>query len=171
MNQMKTSFDILHWLAAPAVIPGLIDRGVVTQEEMEEAAYDYHDFLTELEKEWPPERIKEWVVEEKRRHYQNTAKYIQKLELDNRDARVRGVSYKEREKTFTAKMATARKVLAQVKQEGLDVKKQTFAVRELVSPLDVPFIESQGFEKHIRYKGLGHLALSPTPLALSPAKV
>src|SRR5690606_20039417 len=96
---------------------------------------DCWDALDELEKEWTPERLKEYVLARMRERYQRTAKYVQQLELENKDARMRGVSYKDRT-SFTAKIKTGLEVLRQYTQEGKEAKRKTYRIRDMVVPLD-----------------------------------
>jgi len=133
-----------------------IQHGLVEAEELEAISTAYQAFLDELEKEWPPERIKEHLLEKKRVQYQKAARYIQQLELSNRDARVKGVSYKVRQATHK-KIEVGHRVLAIYKAEGLAMKHQTFGgVRDYIQPADMRFIQEGGFQKHLEYAVFGY---------------
>ena len=149
----------LVWLEAPEIAGLAIERGLVGVDTLLDTKQYFEAFLKELEAVWSPTTIKEYLLEEKRRQYQQTVKHITKLELENRDARVRGDSYKARE-SFTVKIRTGHQLLREIKQQATEYKQWTFGVRDVVKPLDVPFVQREGFEKHLRYAVLGQFGLS-----------
>lgn len=132
----------------PEVIGTLIANSLVDVEEAQEAQTAFESFVTELEKEWSPERIRDHVLSQMRDKYVRAKKYLAKLELDNRDARVQGLSYKDRQ-TFTVKIKGGDLALKEITSRGEQYKKENFSVREIVSPLDMPVIQKQGFEKYL----------------------
>lgn len=146
------NLEHIFWLQAPDLIGGLIERGEATFEDMEQANTNYKDFIFYLEKEWPPERIKAYVVQKKREQYAKTKKYIEDLELKNRDARVAGVGFKERQEKYVKKIGIGERVLAQYAEEGKALKNETFSVSSLVTPLDMGVIKKDGFEKYLYYR-------------------
>lgn len=109
---------------------------------------DYVAFVEELEAQWPPERIKALVLEHKRKMCEKILAEIKQLELDNKEARIRGVSYKDRQ-SFTAKIKVRRTVFNWVREEGLQAKRGTFYAREFATPDFVPLIQKYGFEQRI----------------------
>jgi hypothetical protein len=137
-----------YLLTAPDLIHLFVEEGLTTVEEMEEANVAYNEWFAELEKEWPPERVKEAVLSLMRERYQKTALYIKKLELDNRDARVRGVSYKERQKNHH-RIEVGTRVLKEYAEEGKAAAKVTFTVKDMVTPLDMDQVQKEGFEKYL----------------------
>lgn len=140
----------LVWLEMPEQVSMAIERGLVTFEDMEAAQNEYHAFIAELEKEWTPEKIKEWVLASYRAKCEWGLKRVKELELENRDARVKGMSYKERTEKYTKKIDAGRRVFEQWRQEGIHAKGVTFTVKDLVKPLDVPFIQARGMDRHLR---------------------
>lgn len=155
MKKMTTLTSSLLFLQQPETIEVGITYGLVTAEELEDAQHQFAAFISKLEEEWPSDKIKEYVVQKKRERYQSTARFIQKLELDNRDARVRGVSFKDRQ-SFTVKINIGHKVLKDLQKEGNDAKRHTYPVRQLVGPLDMQFIQEMGFEKWLNHNIIGY---------------
>lgn len=141
----------IFWLDAPDLIGGLIERGTLKMEDMEQANIDYKDFVFYLTKEWPDARLKEHVLEQKRQQWARAAKYIQDLELKNRDARVAGVGYKERDEKYGKKIKVGHRVLEEYKREGQELKKKEFSVASLVRPSDMQTIQKDGFEKYLYF--------------------
>lgn len=144
---MKTSSDTLFWLEFDLARQG-IEHGYVDAEALLQAKEEYEAFLQQLEEEWPAERIKAHVVEHRRKQYVSTKAYIEKLENQNRDARVQGVSYAERKPT-SDKIALGQKVLADIVTQGNEAKRATYGVRYIVQPTDMPRIQEKGFEHHL----------------------
>lgn len=157
----------LMLLTYPDVIPGLIERGTVGELEMEELSVEYRKFLGALISEWPHERIKEWVLAAKRVEYQRSVRHIKKLELDNRDARVRGVSFKERQRYHRLiEIGYAR--LDAIRKEGIAAKTVTYSALDYVQSFDMATIKARGFEKHLEYAIFGYpQVFSQTPCALT----
>lgn len=141
----------IFWLEAPDLIGGLIERGTLTMDAMIEANINYRDFIFHLEKEWPPERIKNYLIGQKREQYVKAKEYIAGLELKNRDARVAGVGFKERQEKYTKKIAVGEKVLEEYVKEGKALKGMAFSVSGMVSPLDMGTIQKDGFEKYLYF--------------------
>lgn len=146
---MKTLLSNLVLLDNNNLLPTAVGNGLTSVEEIQDTKNNFEYFLCELEKEWTPERIREVVIQKRRNDYQSTARLIQKIELDNRDARVRGMSYKDRESTFTVKLTIGKQLLQNIKQKAYEDKKRTYILRELISPVDMPFIRQEGFEKFL----------------------
>lgn len=154
---MKTlTFDKLVFLENPQGVDFAVKHELCTVDDLEDAKGKYETFLRSLEQEWPPERIREYVVQDLRNRYQQTARFIQKLELDNRDARVRGVSYKDRQ-SFTAKIKIGHDLVRKIQKAGTEAKRANYHVRSMVRPTDTPLIFRDGFEKHLQYTVLGGL--------------
>lgn len=140
----------LVWLELPECVSTAIEQGLTSFEAMEDTAKEYEAFLQELEKEWTPDKLKEWLLATTRNKCEWALKKIQELELGNRDARVKGMSYKERTEKYTKKIDAGRRVFEQWKQQGLQFKRGTYTVRDVVKPTDVPFIQERGMERHLR---------------------
>ena len=154
-TNMTPSLKAIHCLQAPDLLPSFLEAGHVSLEEMEEAQTWFNDFRAGLEKEWPATRIKEWRLERKRTLYSKAKKKVADLELTNRDARVRGESYKER-KRYTDQLNLGNTVLALLASEGTELKTSVpIAVHDLVTPYDAGYILKYGFEEYLRAK-FGH---------------
>lgn len=127
-----------------------IELGVLTLEEAEDAQTRYDAFIAMLESEWPPDRLKEYVIDVKRNRYNWVAKKIQELELKNKDERIRGVSFKDR-KHYSSKIDVLQKMLEETKQQGIECGKKSFTVKQFVTPLSTDFINKHGFALHLKY--------------------
>lgn len=149
-NAMKTSFNKEHVMLL-GMEDVAISTGVASVEDMQQARKDYNAFIYELAQEWPPERLKEYVLQQLRDKYASAAKYLQKLEVDNRDARARGVSYKEREKTFTAKIRGGHEYIRELKKRGQEAKTWDYTLSGWVGPMDAAYVQEHGLEKHLKY--------------------
>lgn len=143
------SFNALAWIEDHGVALIGMEHGFVTSEELIGAAYAFEEFMRELEAEWTPEKLKEWVVARKREEYQRTAQYILTLEERNRDARANGQSYVNR-KELTARIKTGRRLLQDIKQAGKEAKAKTYTLRDYVDPTDMPKIQKNGLEQHLK---------------------
>lgn len=148
MNQ-TSSFNFLFLELEGEGIAKAIELGAVTLEEMEATRNAYDAFIEKLEQEWPSERLKEFVLTRKREGCKWAVKKIEALELENRDARVKGVSFKERQ-TYTTKINALKKLFSEYREQGIYWSKQTPHVIQFAKPVDVEFIQSRGFETHLK---------------------
>lgn len=134
----------------------MVEKGETTYDAIAEANRKYWKFVESIEEEWPPKRIAEWMLEQERRHYKFYRKRRGEVELENRDARQRGMSYKERQK-YARQLVALDRLMVQSEENGkrLAWDLQTgFVVtmaRLFIGPLDVDFIHSRGFEAHLKY--------------------
>lgn len=153
LKKSTTSYNpnILFLELGPEAITKSIEGGVFTYDEMVQAREDYATFLDELVQEWTPDKTKAFVLNEYRRKCEWALKKIGELEIENNDARRRGVSYKERQ-TFTAKIDTLRKMFADHKAAGLKYKNKTIKATDFVTPGDVKLIREWGYEKWLKYR-------------------
>ena len=138
--------EVLVWLTDPALA---IKHDFATPEDLEDAAESYRTFLSELDREWPSERVRDLALAYKREQYAKAAKYIIELELKNKDARAAGLSFKEREEKYAKKIRTGHKVLQEYKAEGLTIKTQQFLASQYVKPTDMLTVIREGFEKYV----------------------
>lgn len=134
----------------PDLIPTLIEHGAVTMEGAQEAQNAFSEFVKGLEGTWTPDAIKKHVLEQMRAKYLRAKKYLEKLELDNRDARVQGVSFKDRQ-AITKKIAGGQISLKEIAKRGEEYKHSTFTVKDIVTPLDMGYIQKEGFEKYLEF--------------------
>ncbi len=147
-----TSSNLIY-LEVPQAIPLLIEAGELTLEEAEAAQTLYDAFREKLDAEWPPARTKEFMLSLARAKCQFAIDKIKAIELENLDARKRGVSFKERQK-FSTSIDVLRKMFEDHKKQGLEWKKlpeASFRASLYVKPLDVALIEEKGFEHHLKY--------------------
>lgn len=133
----------------PDAVALMVQHELVDPQDAIDAQEAFNTFLDELEKEWSPERIKEHLLSEMRAKYARAKKYLSKLELDNRDARVAGMSYKERQ-TFTVKIRGGQEALKDYVRRGDEIKKTEYTVRTLM-PLDMPYVQKEGYEKYLGF--------------------
>lgn len=110
---------------------------------------DYIGTVIPLEEEWPSERLQQYILAELRESCQWALKKKQELELDNRDARMLGVSYKER-KAFTVKIEALDMLFAKWRARGIEYSKKKVKVSDLVRTEDLSYIHTLGFEWHLR---------------------
>ncbi len=165
MTHLEHNSEAFAWLDEPSFA---IEHNFVSAEEMEGAAIAYREFLCELDKEWPPERVKELALGLKREQYARAARYILDLELKNKDARTAGVSYKEREEKYAKKIRMGHRVIQEYKEEGKAMKSQDFVASSHVAPLDMESVKRDGFEKYLVNTGLfGYPQVGPKDLTLT----
>lgn len=164
----STNAAHLAWIDDPLTAT---QHGIATKEELMTAFIAWRDFMFVIRAEWTPARLKEWLLQHKRDLYAAAARSLQAVELENKDARIKGVSFKERTTTFTAKADKLRRIAHGIKQDGLAVKKATFDIETYVQPEDMPAILEGGMEKHLKYALFGYPHQGLAPLALSPVKV
>ena len=145
---MNKFSNILPWIHSPETVSIAIQNGIGSSEEFQEAMSHCDTFRTELDREWTCERIRDFLVEKKREAYKDTAILVNKLELQNRDARVKGVSFKER-KTFIEKIATGHRLAIDIQKEVHQIKRGQYKASTMVSPIDYPVIQEQGFDKYL----------------------
>lgn len=132
----------------PEALSTMVSYEMASVEEIESVKRQYELLLTEIEKEWTPKRIKDFIVERKRWLYKRSAELIQKTELENRDARMKGVSYKDR-KRFTSKIKAGYSYVADIKKAAHEAKIRNYEVRSLIRPRDVSLVERFGFQGYL----------------------
>jgi len=119
--------------------------GLITKEEVETASTQYRSFLGELDREWPPNRVKDWVINFKRERFKRVATNLQNTEFENSNQRVKGISYSQRKRN-NDKLKFGIKYLNRLKKDGLEAQKGTYNVSNIVQPMDVPTILEKGLE-------------------------
>ncbi len=126
-----------------------VEAGLCTFEEIDKMSDEFETFSYGIEKEWPPSRIKEFVIQHHRDTYAKCGKMIGDVELENRDDRVKGVSFLERKK-HTDKMKMLYDHATRSAKRGIDAKALIYDVRVMVEPTDMIFIERSGFEAFVK---------------------
>lgn len=106
---------------------------------------EYLEFLVDLDQQYPPEKLKEMVLTELRRSYRQAGLRLKELEAENRNARIAGMSYKDRQ-SFTEKLKAGQRVAKELKDLANHVKANPPDIFKMVTPLDAPRIQERGFE-------------------------
>lgn len=140
----------LYWASTAEDIDLGIKHGFTTMEKVEAVLAEWKDFMEKLEQEWPPERLKEWINAYYVNRYKSTQEFIEKLETKNRDDRVRGVSFKDRE-PLSKKISVGGKVLADIKAQAEQAKKYNYNVHNFVELVDMPYVKARGFEAQLKH--------------------
>jgi len=148
------TFSYLQALESEADALVLATNGLIDPNKLEEYRQRAQEKITALASEWTPQRIKDFLLEEKRNQHKTIAKKITQIERENYDARAKGVSYKDRQ-TFTVKLAEAKKLLVRVRQEGAEISRKHYTVETLISPTLLPSVEKRGFTTFLREDVLG----------------
>jgi len=126
-----------------------VKEGLVSFEEIDKMSDEFETFSYSIEKEWPPSRIKEFIVQHHRDTYAKCGKMIGDVELENRDDRIKGVSFAERRK-HTDKMKRLYDYASHSAKRGIDAKALVYDVRIMVEPTDMIFIERSGFKEFLK---------------------
>lgn len=113
-------------------------------------------FVEDVEKEWTPERITRWLLERERSRYAFYKRRRKEVEIENKEARMRGVSYKDRQK-YSRQLVALEGLLIESEAKGKDlshcVKTEFYkgpASLYITDHFDAEFIHSRGFESYLR---------------------
>lgn len=120
---------------------------------------------------WTPDYLKQWVVEGWRARYQLAARTLKELELANRDARVKGVSFKERERLYGAKIRGGYQCVAEYTRKGKEATRAEPWLFDYISVDEVAGLPEQEVIKRLEYAVFGYPLPALGGLALSPVKV
>src|SRR4051812_46916887 len=93
---MSSYSDTTIFLGLGEATSKVIEAGMVTYEEIEDAQKIFDECVAKIEAEWPPERVKEWLIANERSKYAFFKKRRTEVEIENREARMRGISYQAR---------------------------------------------------------------------------
>lgn len=110
---------------------------------------DYVETVLKLEAEWPPERLRQYILDYLRNSCQWAQQKKMELELDNRDARMLGVPYSQR-KAISVKIDALDQLFAKWRARGIEYKNLEIKVSDIVQPEDLSYIQGMGFEWHLR---------------------
>lgn len=131
----------------PKIRSKLIDMGETTPEDLLEAQNQYEDYILELSKEWPPERIREIELKRLRDSYTFFARRYKEIEIQNAEERRRGVPYSKR-KHYSAKLLALETLIMETTKKGKQLKATAPSpVWFYVKPGDVETVKQIGFEK------------------------
>lgn len=159
--ETSNSKDLVWVGMSPDIRCSAVSYGLTTIERINEAVQAYWEFSHLLADEWPESRIRQLLEDNKNRllqlkreEYRKTAIRLKELELENRDARAKGMSYKDR-KVYTQKIKAGHQLVQLIKQEVTLINKFSFPkfkAPDLVDPSDMPFVKRIGFEAFIGWK-------------------
>jgi hypothetical protein len=135
----------LFWIGSSENISLGIKHGFTTAEAVEAALKEWHEFMETLGNEWPSDRIKNWINSYYDRHIATLDAFIVKLEIQNRDERTKGVSYKDR-KVISEKIEAGHRVVASMRKDAAEAKAKSYNVHQFVEPIDMPMVKEKGFE-------------------------
>ncbi len=144
---MTSTNDIttLFWIGSSENIDMAIRLGFTTVDAVETSLKEWKEFLIVLSNEWPPDRIREWVDDYHRNRYRTITEFIEKMEIKNRDDRVKGVSFKDRQ-VLSEKITLAIKVAGDIKKEAEESRKKDYNIQQFINPMDMPSVKEKGFE-------------------------
>lgn len=110
---------------------------------------DYTELVMQLEKEWPAQRLRDFSLDYWRESCKWALARRDGIELENKEARVRGVPYAERKK-YSVQIEALNGLFLKWKNRGVYYDRHPIKMHELVQPEDLPYIHSVGFEQHLR---------------------
>lgn len=110
---------------------------------------DYVEKVLALETEWPPERLQDYTLAYLRESCKWAQQKKKELELENKEARRKGVSYEKRQKC-TMQIGVLDELFVKWRDRGIEYKRHPVKVDYFVQPTDLPYIEALGFEWHLR---------------------
>lgn len=138
-----------------------IKHGFTTEHSMMEIAFEWDNFTVKLKDIWTPEKLKDYMLKRKqkiikdmREQYKTCNKKITDLELQNRDARVRGMSFKDR-KAITDLMKKTQQYRDGLKDRADNIKRlqlPTYNVLELIERDEMGVIADHGLEQLLDVK-------------------
>lgn len=132
------------------ILAKMVEGGLLTYEEIEAAKNLWVGFQDELCHEYPTEVVKALVLAELRRKCEWYTQKIKEIELENKDARQRGVSFKERQK-YSTQIETLKQLFKETRLKGIEYSKRNVFATDFVRPGDIEVVHSRGFEKHLKY--------------------
>ncbi len=134
----------------------LLENEELELEQVEALQNEWKAFDEQISQEWPVNRVFDYLLEKKREKYARAKKYMAQLELKNRDARVNGDSFKERNEKYAKKIRIGASTLSIYQNEAEELKKkqktyedQTLGQCGLIQPWDVAEIEKVGMTKFL----------------------
>lgn len=110
---------------------------------------DYIEQIKLLESEWPENKLRKFIADHLRESCEFALKKRSELEIENKDARMKGVSYAKR-KRYTMRIETADFHFKKWKEMGISYSKRLPKMSDLVRPEDMSYIHNFGFEEHVK---------------------
>lgn len=138
-----------------------IEAEFTTTEALVDVQMTWQNLIVKLPQEWTPQKLKDYwykrraeLVNTLRRSYADCTKRMAELALENRDARVKGQSFKER-KTITDKIAKIKDYQTSLKDKAEKLKKTEFPSYDILSLVEIEemdIIEDKGIEYLLNQK-------------------
>lgn len=154
---MSSSSENLIYLTLGSAVSKLIEAGEVPLEDVQDAQEYYDTFVKELEAEWPAQRICEWLLNREREKYKFYRKTLAEKETENKEARIKGMSYAARQK-FSRQIIALEGLMKDSEKKGAGYAQSLktkncgqYRALNYVSPLVVDLIHLKGFEHHLKY--------------------
>lgn len=132
-----------------------IEHELTTPEALVEVQITWNNLTVKLEQEWTAQRVKDWWRKRKeemlavlRHTYSDCTKRITDIELENRDARVKGQSYKERQ-AITTRIKKVKDYRTSLKDIADNLKKSelpSYNILDHVQIEEMDIIDSKGVE-------------------------
>lgn len=110
---------------------------------------DYIDIMLKAQAEWPEQKLQTFILDYLRENCEWAINKRNELEVENKEARSKGISYQER-KNYSVKIEALNHLFQKWKERGLFYKKHPLSVASLLAPEDLEYIHSVGVEKHIQ---------------------
>ncbi len=139
----------LFWIGTSENIDVGIRHGFTTADAVEAAIKEWKEFIAQLDSEWSSDRIKEWVIAYHASRHKTIVEFIDKMEIKNRDDRVKGVSFKDRQ-VLSQKITLGLKIAGDIKKDAEECKKKSYNVHQFVEPVDMPLVKENGFESLLK---------------------
>ena len=160
-NNPIRSEDI-GWFGEESHITKLaIDRGFTTPEAMIELEAEWENFTVKLLQQWTPNALKDYLKDRKQKkikdmrdHYQHITQKINELETENKEARVKGISFKDRQ-AITDKLKKTIEYRDTLKDKADDIKRielPSYNVLQLIERNEMGTISDHGLEKLLDIK-------------------
>lgn len=110
---------------------------------------DYLAYLEEAQKEWTPEKLKAEVLAMLRGACEFYKDKRKQIEIENAEARRKGVSYQERKKA-SLQLEVLERSFRELRARGIAYSRDCPPLHALVRPEDMDYIHSFGLEEHLR---------------------
>lgn len=105
---------------------------------------------SDLELEWPPDRVKSFVTSYLRESCQWAIKRREDIEFYNKDARIKGVSYKDRKK-YSVQIQALNELFIKWRERGIKYSRQDMNINDFIrNEGDLELIHKLGVEHQIK---------------------
>lgn len=110
---------------------------------------DYVETVFKLREEWPETRLRQYILEQLRESCLWAKKKREEMEIENKEARVKGVSYAERKK-YSTKIEALDHLFLKWRNRGIKYTKSPIQIQDIIQPEDLSYVQALGFEWHLR---------------------